>query len=109
MVTWSGLGFLVVFAALGFLLLTEYIVELIFNDQQYFQQHGWCRMLGLWIAAVVVWLLGSYLNKKSSEKLVDEESGTETQAKPNHSLFFIPMIYWGPILFVLGIAFYFFK
>ena len=109
MIIWSGLGFLVAIITFMALLLTEYMVEAAFKDQNYYQIHGWPKLLSLWVAGVVVWFLGSYLNKKQGRTLVDKETGAEVQLRPNHALFFIWMEYWGPILFVLGIIFLFIK
>jgi hypothetical protein len=104
MIIWSGLGFLVAVLAFLCLLLAEYVVEAVLNDPQYYQAHGWPKMLGLWLAGAFVWWLGTYLDHKQGRTLLDPTTGDEVQLKPQHALFFIRMVYWGPILFVLGLV-----
>ena len=109
MIIWSGFGFLVAVIAFVSLVLSEYVVEALFQDQNYYQAHGWPKLLGLWISGAIVWFLGNYLNQKRGRTLLDKAIGAEVQIRPNHALFFIRMEYWGPILFVLGIIFLFVK
>jgi hypothetical protein len=104
---WSGLGFVVAVVAFLCLLLAEYVVEAVCNDSQYYQAHGWPKMLGWWLAGALVWGLGTYLDHKQGSTLLEPATGAEVQRKPRHALFFIRMVYWGPILFVLGLVFLF--
>jgi hypothetical protein len=108
MIIWSGLGCLVAVIAFLMLLLTEYVTETVFRDDSYYQNHGWPKLLALALAGAVVWFLGTYLNQKQGRVLIDKESGREFLSKPDHSLFFIRMEYWGPILLVIGILCLFF-
>jgi hypothetical protein len=109
MIIWSGLGFLVAVIAFIAVLLSEYVLEAVFKDQNYYQAHGWPKLLGLWVAGAIVWFLGNYLNRKQGRTLIDKATGEEVQVKPNHALFFIRMEYWGPILLILGLIFLFIK
>lgn len=95
MIIWSGLGFLVAVIAFGCLVASEFAVESIFQDDQYYQTHGWPKLLALLVAGIIVWLLGRRLK------------GGEARNRAGHSLFFIPFEYWGPILIVLGFIFMF--
>ena len=103
MIIWSGLGFLVALITFLFLLVAEYASESLFGDASYFQNHGWPKLMAFFISGVLVWLLGSYLNNKQGKVMIEKETGQEFFMKPNHSLFFIRMEYWGPILLILGI------
>jgi hypothetical protein len=104
MIIWSGLGFLVAIIAFACLFMSELFVENAFHDDQYYQTHGWPKLVAMLVAAGLVWLLGNYLNKKQGKRLVDPATGKDVVLKPNHSLFFIRMEYWAAILLVLGIA-----
>lgn len=54
------------------------------------------------VSGVIIWYLGKALNAKSNRVYVDEETGERFRAGTGHSLFFIPMHYWGPIGLVAG-------
>jgi hypothetical protein len=109
MIIWSGLGFLVAVIAFVSMIFAEYTTESLFQDDSYYQTHGWPKLLAFWIAGVTVWFLGNHLNQKPGQVMIDKETGTEVLMKPNHALFFIKLEYWGPILFILGILFLFVK
>jgi ATP/ADP translocase len=107
MIIWSGLGFLVAAIAFLLLLIAEYVTESLFGDEFYYQAHGWPKLLAFFLAGMVIWPLGKYLNSKQGKIMIEKETGKEVLIKPKHSLFFIPMEYWGPILLALGIIFLF--
>lgn len=54
------------------------------------------------VSGVIIWHLGKALNAKSGKVLVDMETGEHYRMGTEHSLFFIPMHYWGPVGLVLG-------
>lgn len=109
MIIWSGLGFVVAVITFGCLLLTEFATRAAFHDNTYYQAHGWPKLVGFLAAALIVWPLGRYMNAKKGRVLVDPATGAEVFYKPRHTLFFVPMEYWGPILIVVGIIFLFVK
>ena len=101
---WRGLGILVVVAAFASLVVTESVTEFMLGDDTYYQAHGWPRLVALFVAGAASWRLGTYLNKRPGRVLLDKGTGHEVLLKPDHSLFFIRMEYWGPILVLLGIV-----
>ena len=107
MVIWSGLGFLVAVVTFLLLLAAEYVTESLFRDESYYQAHGWPKLLAFFLAGAVVWPLGMYLNRRQGKVMIEKETGKEVLIKPDHSFFFIRMEYWGPILFALGVIFFF--
>jgi hypothetical protein len=109
MIIWKGAGFIVAVVAFLMLLLTELSVEALFNDDRYYQRHGWPKLLAFLVAGCFVLLIGKYLNKKESKVLIEKETGKEVVLKSEHSLFFINVEYWGYILFALGVIFLFVK
>jgi hypothetical protein len=104
MIVWSGLGFLVAVIAFVCLVATELLMESALHDDDFYQSHGWPKLMAMLVAAGLVWILGNHLNKKQGRRLVDPSTGEDVVLKPNHSLFFIRMEYWAGILVVLGIA-----
>lgn len=104
MIIWSGLGFLVAVITFLLLLIAEYVTELLFRDESYYQTHGWPKLLAFFLAGVAIWPLGTYLNRKQRKVMIEKETGKEI-SMTGHSFFFIKMEYWAPILFALGIIF----
>jgi hypothetical protein len=107
MVIWSGLGFLVAVIAFASLLLTAYATGVLLGDAAYYQTHGWPKLVAFLIAGAAVWVVGIRLNEGQGRVMIDKKTGREVVLKPHHSLFFIKMEYWGPILLGLGVIFLF--
>ncbi|MBW3542418.1 MAG: hypothetical protein KY476_19305 [Planctomycetes bacterium] len=107
MIIWSGWGFLVAIIGFGCLVATEVIVEGAFRDDQYYQAHGWPKMVAFTIAAVIVGVVGRGLQRRQGKVLVDPATGREVVVSRGNTFFFIPMEYWAPIFLVLGIIFLF--
>ena len=109
MLIWSGFGFLVPLITFAFLLVTELTVDSIMRDEHFYETHGWPKLLGFLLAAIVVWVIGEILHKRKGKVVIEKETGKEIELKSNHALFFVPMRFWGPILAVLGVVFLFVK
>ena len=56
--------------------------------------------LVLIISGTAIWFLGKHMNKGEEKTLHDVETGEQVQmsTKNRHTLFFIPIQYWGIIL-----------
>jgi beta-xylosidase len=102
MIIWSGRGFLVALIAFGCLLFSEWSTEAAFHDTSYYQTHGWPKLMALFVAAVLVWMLAQYWNREPSRVLVDKQTGREVIVKRRDSLFFIEARYWPVILCGVG-------
>jgi hypothetical protein len=96
MIIWEGRGFLVAVIAFACLLASEFLTERYFADDRYYQQHGWPKLVGFFVAGVIVWGLSMVWKDRLGRAAVDK-----------HSLFFIPFQYWGFVLFALGVVFLF--
>ena len=105
MIIWSGLGFLVAVITFVCMLVTELAVEGASADDRYFQSHGWPQLVGMLFAALLVGLLARALRARQTETRIDAATGNKVTvvAGQNHTLFFVPIRYWPPILVVLGI------
>lgn len=107
MIIWKGWGFLVAVIAFACLLASEFLTERYFADDRYYQQHGWPKLAGFFLAGAIVWILSMLWKDKPGRVMVDKQTGAEIVLKKSDSLFFIPIRHWGPILFALGIVFLF--
>ncbi len=88
MLIWSGRGLVtIVLAALG----------LGFGEVM---NHTIASGMGLVFAGLLVWFLGKRWND-SEPVLVDPLTGDSFRKR--HSLFFIPMQWWGPLIALMGI------
>jgi hypothetical protein len=105
MIIWSGLGFLVVLIGFACALLVSLIVGAVTQDSHYWEAHGWTKLLGMWLAAGLVWPLGRWLNGLHRQRtLIDPQTGQTFVLNPrSHALFFIPVEYWTPIFLLLGL------
>lgn len=107
MIIWSGLGFLVPIVAIACFLITQIVTNSLLNDDRYYTEHGFPKLIAFWIAAVLLFLIGSALSRKQERVLVDKKTGEDVILRPSHTFLFIPIVYWAPVLFVLGIVFLF--
>jgi hypothetical protein len=94
MVIWSGFGFLpvifLVFFGLGFTAgnngpITDSALAYTF-----------------FTTGLVSGVLGWWLRKRPARTMIDKATGQEIVFRKSHSLFFIPLIYWGPIFIAMG-------
>lgn len=71
MIIWQGWGFMVAVVVFGSSLLTELATESAFEDDKYYQTHGWPLATALAIAAVITWLLSIWLGGRGGRTLID--------------------------------------
>lgn len=90
MITWSGHGYLVAVITYGISLLTEVVTESAFADEQYYQREAWPLALALFAAGSVLLPIGRRLNS--------------ADGYGRHSLFFLPVQWWGPILLMAALV-----
>jgi hypothetical protein len=108
-IVWRGGGCLVAVILLVCLFLTQFVVNLALQDPRFYTTHGWPKLVALWVAAVLVWL---YNKKMFTPEELNIPTLTRMEGQPKekeflaaqHSLFFINVKYWPPLLFVLGIV-----
>ena len=103
MIIWSGWGFLVAVIVFGASLTMELVTEALFHDDLYYQSRSWPFALALALSGVIVWTLGKYLHARRARIVTDKLTGQDLTLAPRHTLFFIPMRYWGPLLLALSL------
>jgi hypothetical protein len=101
-IVWRGWGILVVLIAFLGLLAGQLIGTAVMGASNYDSNATWLVGLGLLLAAAVLWPIGKRLNS-GSRTFIDKETGREIVVRPGHSLFFVPMQFWAPILGVIAL------
>jgi uncharacterized integral membrane protein len=104
---WKGWGVLALIIPIFFIFIVQFVTNFIFG-QDFYQHSDWTLSLVLILSAVSAYFIGIKLNSKPPRVLIDKESGDEIEFKQTHSMFWIPLEYWGFIMFGLGV-FVFFK
>ena len=87
MVIWSGKGFIVAVAVFGCSLMMEWVIETATDNDNYYQASVWAMPLAL--------LIGGAISTGAASALPREDRG-------RHTLFFIPMFWWGPLLALIA-------
>lgn len=96
MIVWTGRGILsVIVLIVSFVLFVQVLPK---------EQINLVFIMSFFIAGAFSWFMGKRWNGKPSRVFIDKESGQEIMLKPNHSLFWIKMQYWGFIFFALGLV-----
>jgi hypothetical protein len=93
MIIWAGHGYLVAVFVFVASLLMELASESVTHDSEYYQREGLPLAGALAIAAVLSLVVGLALRR-----------GAAPGRK--HTLFFIPMPVWGPLLLALAVGVY---
>ena len=104
MIIWSGHGYLVAVFVFGVSLLMELGVESATGDDGFYQREAWPFALALAIAGVLCLLVGRKLNAIGARRLIAPETNEEVLIHAgNHTLFFLKMHWWCPILFLMAV------
>jgi len=106
MIVWRGRGGLVAIIAFGCLVATELLTRWMFHDDNYYQQHGWPKLISLLVAAGLVWRL-SY--REGDEYTITNPEKRNPLLREQDTLFHISVKYWPGILCVLGLISYFIR
>jgi hypothetical protein len=95
MLVWSGRGFLSIIV----LFVTLFLCVAVLPKEN--ADYGF--VITAFVTALFSWFFGKKWNSKNERILVDEKTGERLSLKNNHSLFWIPLQYWGVIFGALGI------
>lgn len=105
MVVWKGWGI----SALIIPLLCSWLAEMVFNSINgvgSYKDSSWGMPLVLSLSSVLVYFIGCKLNNKPGRILIDPENNEKIELKDTHTMFWIPLQYWGVIVFGIGIWMY---
>ena len=95
MIVWSGRGFLSIIV----LLVTLFLSVSIFSTEN--ADYGFITTA--FVTGIFSWYFGKKWNTKNERIVIDEKTGQRLKIKNYHTLFWIPMQYWGIIFSSLGI------
>lgn len=114
---WRGLGFLAVVLPFVSLVLMELLVEATGDPGAYQQRATFWGGLALVPSGTLVWLLGRRLNYPKQATIGSEQHMAESdialasgplapkvESSRRHSLFFLPMEWWGLITVAFGVV-----
>lgn len=109
MIIWNGKGYLVAIIIFGCSLITELVSERIYQDDRYYQTQSVPLASAFLIAGIIIWIVGTKLNKQKAKTLVDKQTGEEVVIENNNLFFFIPIQYWAPVMFLASLGVLLFK
>ncbi|MBB3696819.1 hypothetical protein KMW28_22745 [Flammeovirga yaeyamensis] len=101
MVVWSGKGILAILVLVASFIFSAFVLPDLKADLGF--------GITFMITALFCWFMGKRWNQQEAQTFIDKTSGKEVVIKPNHTLFWINIQYWGPIFAVLSIYFLFQK
>ena len=102
-IIWSGKGFLVPVFVFGFSLIANLITNSMTASEVYWDAHKWPFAISLFASAVACGTAGSYLRNLKAQVLIDPKTSEEVILRQSHTLFFIPVVWWCPILASIGL------
>jgi hypothetical protein len=102
MIVWQGWGCLTIVIGFGALLVAQLLADALFG-KSFYPGNPWLRLVALIAGAVAVWFVGRWLNGRPGRVVIDKATGQEITLRARHTLFFIPMQYWAPIMVLIGL------
>src|SRR3954471_18658762 len=101
-IVWRGAGIVVFGVVFGCNLAAQTACNAWTGTPKYWESHAWPIAAGFLTAASVIWSLGSILERRPGRELVDPATGERVVIRAPHELFFIPVKYWGAILWAVA-------
>jgi hypothetical protein len=99
----SGYGYLVAVIVIGFSLVMALITRTVTGGDKYWDAHKWPFALSLVLSGLTCLFVGNIFRNRNARALIDPKTGEEVVLRESHTFFFIPIIWWGPILIVCAI------
>lgn len=97
----TGWGPIVIAVFLGIVFGVQALVMHLTDERRFYVVHPFLGLLIMAFAAIVVWFLGRFMNRKPVVVMELDKHGRKLVPKARHTIWFIPAEYWGPILFVV--------
>ena len=87
----------------GSSLVANLITNHVTGSSAYWNSHKEPLALSLCASAIVCWTVGHWFQKARARELIDVKTGEKVILRSNDSCFFIPVVWWGPILLAFGV------
>jgi hypothetical protein len=103
---WSGWGPLVIPVVAACFVATQFGINGLTGDPQFYQAHTWPKVAAFLLAAAGSWLFGRYLNRTTDHLVLNPVTGRKqiVRVRRGHSLFFVPIQYcWIPLVVLGGV------
>ena len=98
---YTGWGPLVVVVFLVITFGAQVLFRELTGDGRYFFHHPLLGLLIFAFAGLITWFVGKFMNRKPLHVEELDAHGRKLVPKAEHTIWFIPAEYWGPLLFVL--------
>lgn len=82
MIIWQGKGWSVAAIIFGCSLLANVVTDLWTGSGDYWRHYRWPFGMSLFIAGMICWFLGLWLERAKPRVLVDKETGEEVSFRP---------------------------
>ena len=95
---WRGQGWVVLLIEAAALAAMVLVADFWIPDAAqpaFFSAHGWPFALVLGIAGAIILAWGAATNHQPAVAMIDPETGLSVVRRTRHSLYFIPVEYWG--------------
>jgi hypothetical protein len=97
----TGWGPIVLVVFLGIVFGFQSLFMHLTDERRFFLVHPSLGLSIMAFAAIVVWFLGRFMNRKPLVVMELDKQGRKLVPKARHMIWFIPAEYWGFILFVV--------
>jgi hypothetical protein len=95
MVIWTGWGIVAGIIWVACFLATQLAVDQIYEDG-FYKAHVWPKILAATVSAPIIWFVGRAMNGAATDD--------QRAHGARHTLFWIPVEYWGPLFFIVGVV-----
>jgi len=102
-IIWTGKGYLVFVFTFCSSLLANFITDYVTGSEAYWDAHKWPLAISLFVSAQLSLIVGRIVHEQKARVLIDPQTGKDVILRESHTLFFIPMIWWGLILNIFGV------
>ena len=97
----TGWGPIVFVVFLGIVFGFQALMMHLTGERRFFIGHPFLGFLIMAVAAIVVWFLGRFMNRRPLVVMELDKDGRKLVPKARHTIWFIPAEYWGFILFLV--------
>ena len=106
MVFYTGLGWLTLLLFITPLIVLGLILDRGFGIDVLGTESSWPLHSIVLLGGLVTFAFGLYVNREKVEETIYEKSGPVKKLHTKHTLYWIPMQYWGAIFFLIYLAFF---